>query len=196
MAKVKKETVENIKETVKTDIENNIKEEVEVKPTRQRLRPSKTKNELLYDLDMKAQVPVRKICFGQVGYRCKTVNRFLEWNTDGAENMMTIEEVLNMNNTSPKFFHTPKLIIDDVEVMKALGLTELYNTLFEVEDLNVFYGNQLSYVSNKLSEMPKDLRNEVITRTVNMIASGELKTNNMLGIIRLLKNTYGIDIEI
>ena len=176
-------------------VDEIINEEPKAK-TRQRLKPSKTRTDLLYDLDLSAQVPVRKVCCGTIGYQCKTVNRFLTWNSDGAENMMTIEEVLNMNDESPKYLHTPKLIIDDVEVMKALGLTGLYNTLFEVEDLNDFYNNSISIVSGKLLNMPKDLRNEVLTRTVNMISTGSLICSNMLGLIKLLKNEYKIEIEI
>lgn len=187
-----------VKEEVVKPTENveEIKQEtsVEQKPTRRRL--TKNKRQEMFDLDLKAQVPVRKIGCGTIGYQCKTVNRFLLWSEPDSEYMMTIEEVLNMNNESSLFLHEPLLMVDDEEVMEALNLTDLYNTLFEIEDLDSFCNNSISTIKNKLDTMPKTLRQQVITKMITAINVGSLKCKNLLGIMKMLKNDYDIDIEI
>ena len=187
-----------VKEEVVKPTENveEIKQEtlVEKKPTRKRL--TKNKRQEMFDLDLKAQVPVRKIGCGTIGYQCKTVNRYLLWSEPDSEYMMTIEEVLNMNNESSLFLHEPLLMVDDEEVMEALNLTDLYNTLFEIEDLDSFCNNSISTIKNKLDTMPKTLRQQVITKMMTAINVGSLKCKNLLGIMKMLKNDYDIDIEI
>lgn len=187
-----------VKEEVVKPTENveEIKQEtsVEQKPARRRL--TKNKRQEMFDLDLKAQVPVRKIGCGTIGYQCKTVNRFLLWSEPDSEYMMTIEEVLNMNNESSLFLHEPLLMVDDEEVMEALNLTDLYNTLFEIEDLDSFCNNSISTIKNKLDTMPKTLRQQVITKMITAINVGSLKCKNLLGIMKMLKNDYDIDIEI
>lgn len=187
-----------VKEEVVKPTENveEIKQEnlVEKKPTRKRL--TKNKRQEMFDLDLKAQVPVRKIGCGTIGYQCKTVNRYLLWSEPDSEYMMTIEEVLNMNNESSLFLHEPLLMVDDEEVMEALNLTDLYNTLFEIEDLDSFCNNSISTIKNKLDTMPKTLRQQVITKMITAINVGSLKCKNLLGIMKMLKNDYDIDIEI
>ena len=187
-----------VKEEVVKPTENveEIKQEtsVEQKPARRRL--TKNKRQEMFDLDLKAQVPVRKIGCGTIGYQCKTVNRYLLWSEPDSEYMMTIEEVLNMNNESSLFLHEPLLMVDDEEVMEALNLTDLYNTLFEIEDLDSFCNNSISTIRNKLDTMPKTLRQQVITKMITAINVGSLKCKNLLGIMKMLKNDYDIDIEI
>ena len=187
-----------VKEEVVKPTENveEIKQEtlVEKKPTRKRL--TKNKRQEMFDLDLEAQVPVRKIGCGTIGYQCKTVNRYLLWSEPDSEYMMTIEEVLNMNNESSLFLPEPLLMVDDEEVMAGLNLTDLYNTLFEIEDLDSFCNNSISTIKNKLDTMPKTLRQQVITKMITAINVGSLKCKNLLGIMKMLKNDYDIDIEI
>ena len=101
-----------------------------------------------------------------------------------------------MNNESSLFLHEPLLMVDDEEVMEALNLTDLYNTLFEIEDLDSFCNNSISTIKNKLDTMPKTLRQQVITKMITAINVGSLKCKNLLGIMKMLKNDYDIDIEI
>lgn len=177
------------------EVVGNIEVQEEKPVTRKRLSKSKRKIDY-YDLDLKAEVPVRKIVNGIVGFRCKTVNRYLKWADNDTEFMMPIEEILNMENESSHYLHDPWLLVDDEEVAKALNLMDLYNIVFETEDLESFCNYSISTIENKLDTMPKILREQTITRIVTGIHLGSLTPRDFLGLAKMLKRKYDIQIEI
>ena len=186
------EVVENIEE--KTEVQNKPIVE-ETKPTRKRLSKSKKRIDY-YDLDLKAEVPVRKIVNGVVGYNCKNVNRYLKWSDNDTEIMMPIGEILNMENESSHYLHDPWLLVDDEEVAKALNLMKLYDFIFEVEDINEFCNLSISMIENKLDSMPKVLREQTITRIVTGIHLGGISPKDFFGLAKMLKRKYEIEFEI
>ena len=58
----------------------------------------------------------------------KTLIKY-KWCEKGDVEVMTIKEILAMENNNKRFLHTPWLIIEDDRVIEALGLEKLYENI-------------------------------------------------------------------
>ena len=85
------------------------------------------------------------------------------------------------------------LIVDDMEVIEAFDLENLYETIFEMEDLESFFKTNQRNIKEKLGMLPINMRNDVLNRAVSMIYNGEISD---LRIVSMLKKEYNITIEI
>lgn len=183
--------IEPILDNVNGEIVDNTQQSNEKKAGKRLARKSVQTQTI--EMDKNRKVPVVSVSSFPVGYNCKLNNMFLKWSNYGEEHTMSIEEILMMNAESEDFLHEPWLIVDDEEFAEAMNLKDLYELIFEIEDLDTFYGQRIITIENKLDKLPSGTRKNLITRTIKMINDGYF---NNLGVIKLFKNKYGINIEI
>lgn len=188
----KKQVVEKIEQTQETIVQQNIIEQPEVKTTT-RISANRFKKTNTYNLDPKRVVPVVSMVSYPVGYQCKLSPIFLSWEKYGDEHTMTIEEIGMMNSEYSGFIQDPIFMIDDEEFAEVYNLTDKYELIFELEDLNTFYSQRIILIEEKLDKLSSELRKNLILRTLKMIDNGEL---NNIGVMKMLKRKYGINIEI
>lgn len=196
MAGRPKKKADIIEEGIKSEtmINETLEKVKEEKPKRLSSRLRNSSNKLDFDrLDKNRKVPVLSVKGGTVGYKCKLSMQTLKWTQYGDEHMMSIGELLSMYSESKKYLTAPWLLVDDEEFAEVLNLKELYEAIFDSEDLERFYSAQLLKIKRKLEELPSGVRKELLNRTVMAINSGEL---NNLSVVKLLKQEYGIDVEI
>jgi hypothetical protein len=84
-------------------------------------------------------------------------------------------------------------MIDDEEFAEVYHLTEKYELIFELEDLNKFYTQRIIIVEEKMDKLSSELRRNLILRTLKMFDDGEL---NNIDVMKMLKRKYGINVEI
>ena len=84
-------------------------------------------------------------------------------------------------------------MIDDEEFAEVYHLTDKYELIYEIEDLNQFYSQRIIIIEEKMDRLSSELRKNLILRTIKMFDDGEL---NNIGIMKMLKRKYGINIEI
>lgn len=77
--------------------------------------------------------------------------------------------------------------------IEALGLENLYNLIFEIEDIEKFYSQNISTIENKLDQLPQGTRDSFINRTINSLQDGTLSN---MEVLRLLKRKYNLEIDI
>lgn len=124
-------------------------------------------------IDLKMEVPVRSVFDGTVGYTNGRTGT-IEWESYGDEQWMKVEELVAMKSSKPIFFTKPWLIIDDEEVSEYLKLTEIYNSVLDVENLEHLYDLSLTEIVNKLKVLPKGFKETIIGKTQKMIEDGSL----------------------
>lgn len=185
----KKATTTKKQTIVKDQVENEVVQEQKTT----RISANRFKKTNTYNLDPKRVVPVISMVGYPIGYQCKLSPLFLSWEKYGDEHTMTIEEIGMMNSEYSGFIQDPMFMIDDEEFSEVYHLTEKYELIFELEDLNEFYSQRVVLIENKLDKLSKELRKNLILRTIRMIENGEL---NNVGIMKMLKRKYGINIEI
>lgn len=186
---IKKETK---KRTTKPKVKKEVGNKVTPKKTG-RLSDRFKKISNAINIDQKREVPVVSLVSYPVGYQCKLTPQFLSWNEYGDQHTMTIEEVNMMNSEYEGFIKEPMLMVDDEEFAEAYGLIDLYERIFELEDLDEFYKQRPNVIQKKIDALNKDSRKSLFLRTITLIKQGKL--NNM-SILRLLRDEYGLSIEI
>lgn len=184
------DTVDKVKEEVKEVEEVKVKTE---EPKSKRLNRKNRQQGGVINIDRKRTVPVVSVSDFPIGYNCKLTNMYIKWANYGDEHYMSIEEVLNMNSDSEKYLRTPWLIVDDEEFMNVMGLSELYDLVFELEDLDKFFKQGVRTIKEKLNELSQGMRNDVLNRAVSMVYNGEI---NNLAVVSMLKREFHIDIDI
>ena len=190
MVTKKKEEVN--KTIVETKVENIQAQEEPVK-TSSRLTRRKNKNDKLINIDRNRVVPVVSVSNFTVGYKSKETNTMLFWNSYGDEHDMKIGEVINMLGESEKFLKQPWLIVDDEEFVDAMNLGELYDLVFDLEDLDAFFKQPTHKIKEELDKLSASMRSDVLNRAIAMISNGEI---NSLALVQFLKKEYKIDINI
>ena len=194
MATTKNTTKKNIEQSEEKEIQQNtvIEELVEDKKPK-RISANRFKKTNTYNLDPKREVPVTSMVSYPVGYQCKLSPIFLSWDKYGDEHTMSIEEIGMMNSEYSGFIQDPIFMIDDEEFAEVYHLTDKYELIFELEDLNTFYDQRIITIEEKMDKLSSEIRRNLIMRTLKMIDNGEL---NNIGVIKMLKRKYGINIEI
>lgn len=192
--KQEQEIMENVEEIIESEEVSENKSEIkEESKAGKRLTGRKAKNDRLINLDRNRIVPVVSVSNFTVGYRTKETNTMLIWNNYGDEHEMKISEVISMLGESEKFLKQPWLIVDDEEFMEAMNLGELYDLVFDLEDLDKFFKQPAYKIKEELNKLSATMRTDVLNRAVAMIYNGEI---NNLQLVQFLKREYKIDINI
>lgn len=189
--KEEKAVKKNTRVNKNTKKENIVQEEPQKKGGRLSSRYKSNTEEST--IDPKKKLPVRSMVSYPVGYQCKMSHMFVKWSKFGDEHYLTFEEINLMNSEYEGYLHEPILMVDDEEFAEAFDLMGLYEQIFELEDLDAFYKQRTNVVQKKLDALNKNARKSLFLRTIEMIKDGRL-TN--LGILKLLRDEYGLAIEI
>ena len=158
----------------------------EVAPT----KPKATKASLYQDRTR--EIPVRSCINGRVIYKSKKTGVTYKWLEKGTYEILTIDELLNMESQSQKFLHSPWLMVDDEEVIEAFNLQELYDLVAKVEDIDSFINMSLGEQQKIYNKLPKTLQNQVYNHICFKVDSGEIHSRAK---IRQLEELVGMELE-
>lgn len=105
-------------------------------------------------------------CYGRVVYKSKKTGEVFKWLETGDDQYFTVQDVLDMDNQSHKFLRTPWLLIDDEEVVEAMGLTKMYGYINRLEDIDQFLASPLEEIEEVCQNLSKGYKNN-LARIVN-----------------------------
>lgn len=153
-------------------------------------KPKATKATLFQDRNR--QVIVRSCVDGRVIYKSKRSGMTWKWLEKGAYEVLTVEELLNMESQSHKFLHSPWLMVDDEDIIEAFNLAELYNLVAKVEDIDSFINMSLDEQKQIYNKLPKASQNQVYNHICFKVDSGEIDSRAK---IRELEDLVGRELE-
>ena len=142
--------------------------------------------------DRNRQVIVRSCVDGRVIYKSKRSGMTWKWLEKGAYEVLTVEELLNMESQSHKFLHSPWLMVDDEDIIEAFNLAELYNLVAKVEDIDSFINMSLDEQKQIYNKLPKASQNQVYNHICFKVDSGEIDSRAK---IRQLEELVGMELE-
>ena len=142
--------------------------------------------------DRNRQVIVRSCVDGRVIYKSKRSGMTWKWLEKGAYEVLTVEELLNMESQSHKFLHSPWLMVDDEDIIEAFNLAELYNLVAKVEDIDSFINMSLGEQKQIYNKLPKASQNQVYNHICFKVDSGEIDSRAK---IRELEDLVGRELE-
>ena len=105
-------------------------------------------------------------CYGRVVYKSKKTGEVFKWLETGDDQYFTVQDVLDLDNQSHKFLRTPWLLIDDEEVVEAMGLTKMYGYINRLEDIDQFLASPLEEIEEVCQNLSKGYKNN-LARIVN-----------------------------
>ena len=105
-------------------------------------------------------------CYGRVIYKSKKTGEIFKWLETGDDQYFTVQDVLDMDNQSHKFLRTPWLLIDDEEVVEAMGLTKMYSYICRLEYIDGFLASPLDEIEEVCQNLSKGYKNN-LARIVN-----------------------------
>lgn len=94
-------------------------------------------------------------CYGRVIYKSKKTGETFKWLETGDDQYFTVQDVLDMDNQSHKFLRTPWLLIDDEEVVEAMGLTQMYSYINRLDDIDAFLASPLDEIEEVCKNLSK-----------------------------------------
>lgn len=171
---------------VQADVTQEQVKQQEVAPT----KPKATKASLYQDRTR--EIPVRSCINGRVIYKSKKTGVTYKWLEKGTYEILTIDELLNMESQSQKFLHSPWLMVDDTEVIEAFNLQGLYDLVAKVEDIDSFVDMSLGEQQKIYNKLPKTLQNQVYNHIYNKVETGEIDSKSK---IRELEELVQMELE-
>lgn len=153
-------------------------------------KPKATKASLYQDRTR--EIPVRSCINGRVIYKSKKTGVTYKWLEKGSYEILTIDELLNMESQSQKFLHSPWLMVDDEDIIEAFNLAELYDLVAKVEDIDSFIHMPLSEQKVIYNQLPKVSKNQVYNHIYNKVESGEIDSRAK---IRELEELVQMELE-
>lgn len=153
-------------------------------------KPKATKASLYQDRTR--EIPVRSCINGRVIYKSKKTGVTYKWLEKGSYEILTIDELLNMESQSQKFLHSPWLMVDDEDIIEAFNLAELYDLVAKVEDIDSFINMSLGEQKQIYNKLPKSLQNQVYNHIYNKVESGEIDSRAK---IRELEELVQMELE-
>ena len=153
-------------------------------------KPKATKATLFQDRNR--QVIVRSCVDGRVIYKSKRSGMTWKWLEKGAYEVLTVEEMLNMESQSHKFLHSPWLMVDDEDIIEAFNLAELYDLVAKVEDIDSFINMTLDEQKQIYNKLPKASQNQVYNHICFKVDSGEIDSRAK---VRELEDLVGRELE-
>ena len=171
-------------------VEPEVTEVVESSLTQNVTKPKATKASLYQDRTR--EIPVRSCINGRVIYKSKKTGVTYKWLEKGSYEILTIDELLNMESQSQKFLHSPWLMVDDEDIIEAFNLAELYDLVAKVEDIDSFINMSLGEQKQIYNKLPKSLQNQVYNHIYNKVESGEIDSRAK---IRELEELVQMELE-
>ena len=162
-----------------------IVEEVKVAET----KPTRLKR---IEIDHNELIACRNAVDGSLIYVSEQTRQKYLWDAYGRVQYLPMGELMTMQGSQPRFLNDVWLIIDDEEAAQYLGLTKLYESLIELEDLDSFFNLPIKKMEEILPKLPKGLKTTVATRARKLVEDKSLDSGNK---IRLLENMLNIELK-
>lgn len=149
-------------------------------------RPKKITKSYLRTIKDK-EVVVRSVA-GVVSFKSPKTNTLYKWMAIGDEEVLTIDEILTMDSTSRRFLNTPWLIVDDEEVIEALGLKNLYEVIEQMEDVDNLLDMNVDEIEEVINKAPYEYKKTLAGVIFTKVNNNEIRD---IVLIRKLEEILG-----
>lgn len=173
------------------DMENN-----DVQVTKKKLS--------INNLPLNTAVLVRSNCFGNLVYISRKTGFITEWTDTHTPQYLTLEELLIMGNTQPKFFIKNWVVIDGFvdkeyadmftveDILDFLHIKQHYKHLLCPEDVDQLFKMQPAEIEKRLLNSTNINRDFIIIRANELIENRELDS---LSVINTLEKIFGCELS-
>ncbi len=139
------------------------------------------------------EVLVQNGFLGTLTYISKRNGTPLMFNQFGDSDYISFGELQTMRSTQPAFFSNNWILIDDDEILNALGVMKYYeNSMKCVEDFYDFFNKPLKQFKAILGKLPSSQKSVLYAIAKEKIANGEIDS---LKKIDALEEAFGVSFK-
>lgn len=142
--------------------------------------------------DIEDEIITVRSVVNNVYYESAKTNTGYEWIEIGDTEQMSIKEILGMEKRSRIFLHTPWLIVEDDRVVEALGLTELYDIIGKIEDIETLLEMDSEDIRRLYKKLPHEYKKNFINNIYKKVANNEIRD---MVLIKSLEDILNVDLR-
>lgn len=146
------------------------------------------------ELPINTMICVKSITYGGLTYKSRINNAIHRWNQIGSEELMSVADLIEMNNYKRDFLNKPLVVLLDDRAIKYFRLTKVYENVAKINQLSqIFTSNNISLIESTI-----DLALNVSMRDILISKASHLIKNKVLvniNIIHLLSQKLKYDFE-
>ena len=185
---LKKQLMEEMRETIKAELEEELREErtesqdVVVTTPKRKIRPQ---------IDRHEQIPVMNITYGNLIYRSRRTGMEVKWSEYGDVEYLEFQELITMRSGDRLFFDEPFILILDEDVVEYFGLEKQYDKIDQSAISNCL---KLPFEDFKrfVIDSPRGVQSTVVAMVRDKVRKGEFDS---LRTIKFLEDTFQIEIR-
>lgn len=153
---------------------------------------SETKRAIAKDLPKDALIRVKSLVFGELIFKSKTNQSVISWQDIGEVREMTLEQIIDMNNTNTDYLRKPYVVLLNADAAEYFGLSEIYNNLASVWNLQKVFALPEKAIEKTIeAALAVNLRDVLIAQVRKMYKK---RTLSDVRVIQLLEKKLMIDI--
>lgn len=167
--------------TRKAPVKKEEKLEVEIKAEETAIKTTARAKRV--EIDSNELIPCRSTTHGNLIYISTRTGERIFWYDYGDVQDITMGELKNLHSSYPSFINDVLFVIDDEDAIEYLGLSKLYDTIFDIGNLDTFFDKEYRELEDTLSKLPKGLKDSVSTKAREMIKEGTLDSRSKIKLI-------------
>lgn len=143
------------------------------------------------DLDPNMVVTVKNGTQGVLIYKSKRTGERFEWSAFGDEQDMDLQELKNAKNSSKAFFINNWFLIDDLEVLDYLGVSQYYKYALNFASFDDLFEKDAKEIKATVSQLSAGQKKSVAYRAKQLISEGIIDS---IKVITALEESLSIEL--
>lgn len=191
----KKEETKKVEKTEEIKATKEVKSEPKTKEVKEEAKQEEKPQERkkAVNIELHELIEVRSVNKGGLTYKSPKTGVVYRWEECGNIEYLEFAELMTMKSAKPRFLNEPFIVIDDVDVVEKLGLTKLYDEMYDVNDIDNFFDLSVTKMSKLLETMPNGIKTLIGDKAVSMIKDESLYDIRK---IKLIEESVKIDLQI
>lgn len=136
------------------------------------------------EIPLNTMVPCKSNVYGGLVYVSVKTNERHEWDDYGDVEYIELSELITMKNSQRSFFTKNWILIEDIEILKFLGVEKMYEKAINCESIDQMFHASHAEIKKQINGMSEGMKNTVICRARENIAEGKLDS---ISTIKLLE---------
>ena len=140
------------------------------------------------DIPLTTMVPCASNVFGVLVYISVKTNERHEWSEYGDVEYIELSELVTMKNSQKSFFTKNWILIDDIDILKFLGVEKYYENALNCDEIDRMLLQGPDVIKKKVSGMTSGMKNTVAFRARKLIEEGKLDSINTVKCLEKVLN--------
>lgn len=153
--------------------------------------PSKQAYIVKKDIPLNTIVTVRNGFDGQLIYKSQRTHERFVWDAFGDEQDMEYQELRNAKNSQKSYFENNWFLIDDPEIIQALGVERLYENALTYDEFDSLFTMSADEIADRISKLSNGQKASVKYRAKQLIEEGAIDS---IKVINTLEKCLGVDL--